>query len=377
MRILTAGESHGKAEVAILEGFPKGVHLEETVINAELARRQSGYGRGKRMGIERDTCEILSGVRDKITLGSPIAVIVHNHDVRIFPDKDDRQPKLSVPRPAHADLAASLKYGDTDVRNTLERASARETTARVCLGSICKQFLAEFNIKIASFTVSVGRVESLARPAGAADIIKRTKPSRINCIDRAKEALMIKEIDKAEKNCDTLGGVIEIWIDGVCPGLGSFMHLDKRLDAKLSGALMSIPAVKAVEIGLGFEYAKRSGGTAHDEIFYSKARGFYHNTNNSGGIEGGVSNGEAIVTRIAMKPIATLRKPLSSVNLITKKAEKAIVERSDTCAVAACGVIAESMSALVIAESFLEKFGGGTLKEIRNDYGSYLAGIKQ
>jgi chorismate synthase len=376
MRILTAGESHGKAETAILEGFPKGVKIEENIVNSELKRRQSGYGRGKRMQIEADTCEILSGVRNKITLGSPIAVLVNNHDARIFAGSNDNQPELVVPRPAHADLAASLKYGDRDIRNFLERASARETAARVCAGSLCKQFLANFNIKIVSFTVSVGRVESKIKPENIEEIIKKTNLSQLNCIDRAKEKLMLREIDKADKNLDTLGGVVEVWLAGACPGIGSFMHWDSRLDAKIAGALMSIPAIKGVEIGLGFAYAKCFGSVSHDQIFYSPVRGFYHKTNNSGGIEGGITNGESIKARIAMKPIATLRKPLSSVNLITKKSAKAIIERSDICAIAACGVIAESMMAIAVTESFLEKFGVDSLREIKANYHNYLMRLR-
>ena len=377
MRILTAGESHGLYEVAIMEGFPKGVTIKESLINNELKRRMSGAGRGKRMLIEKDTVEIVSGLRHKATLGSPIALLVRNKDARIFAQGDDKQAKLSIPRPAHADLAGALKYNDKDVRNILERSSARETVSRVCIGSICKQFLANFDINIASFTISVGSVTTDKRPKNIKDISNKVKRSKLNCIDSSKEKSMLKEIEKARLQKDSLGGIIEIQSEGVIPGLGSFMHFDKRLDAKLSSYLMSIPAVKGVEVGLGFEYAEKRGSVSHDEIHYSSRKGFYRNTNNSGGIEGGMSNGEPIIARIAMKPIATLTKPLNSINLSTKKAAKAIVERSDTCAVVACGVIAESMCAIALTEALLEKFGCDTLDEIKANYRNYLKSISK
>ena len=355
MRILTAGESHGKALVAILEGFPKGVKIDIDFINQELRRRQMGFGRGKRMQIEEDKAEIISGVRNRMTLGSPICILIKNKDQKIYPEKEDDLKPVLVPRPGHADLAGCLKFEEKDIQNILERASARETVARVCIGSICKQFLKEFDIKIASFTVSVGGITSLKKPKKVEEIIQKTKKSLLNCIDKEKEKLMIEEIEKAKKEKDTLGGIIEIWTEGVPPGLGSFMHFDERLDAKIAYYLMSIPAVKAVEIGLGFECAKKRGSCVHDAIFYSKKRGFYRKTNNCGGIEAGVSIGAPIVVRIAMKPISTLGNPLDSVNVLTKKKEKAPVIRSDICAVGACGVIAESMLAIVIAEMFLKK----------------------
>jgi chorismate synthase len=328
------------------------------------------------MQIEEDKIKILSGLRNKITLGSPVALMVKNKDVKIFSQSKDNLEPIYVPRPAHADLAGSLKYQEKDIRNILERSSARETVARVCAGSICKQFLSNFNTKIASFTVSVGKVFSLKKPKNVEEILRKTKKSKLNCIDKEKEKLMIKEIDKVKKDKDTLGGIIEIWIENVPPGLGSFMHFDKRLDAKLASYLVSIPAVKGVEIGLGFEYAKKRGSQTHDTIFYEKKKGFYHKTNNSGGIEGGVSTGEPIVLRIAMKPISTLMNPLDSVNLLTKKKEKAPCIRSDTCAIVSCGVVAESMCAIALTEVFLDKFGQDTLKEIRGNYQRYIKNLK-
>ena len=243
MRILTAGESHGKALVAILEGFPKGVKIDIDFINEELRRRQAGFGRGKRMQIEKDRVEIVSGVRNKITIGSPVSVLIKNRDQKIFPEKKDDLASLYIPRPGHADLAGLLKYGEKDIHNILERASARETAARVCIGSICKLFLKEFNIKIASFTVSIGGITSFKKPKNVEEIIKKTRNSLLNCIDKEKEKLIIEEIEKAKNDKDTLGGVIEIWADNVPTGLGSFMHFDKRLDAKIAYYLMSIPCL--------------------------------------------------------------------------------------------------------------------------------------
>lgn len=370
MRILTAGESHGEYIVSVVEGFPKGVQVDEKAINEELKRRMSGFGRGKRMSVEDDRVIIVSGLRNKLTLGSPIAMLVKNKDVKIFSQKADDLASLSVPRPAHADLAGALKYQEKDIRNILERASARETVARVCAGALCKQFLLNFKINIASFTVSVGSICSSLRPKNILEILSKTKNSKLNCLE--KEKLMLQEIARAEEKKDTLGGIVELWIEGVCPGLGSFMHFDKRLDAKLAASLVSIPAVKGVEIGLGFEYARSSGSSSHDAIYYLKTKGFYRQTNNSGGIEGGISTGSPIVARVAMKPISTLTNPLDSVNLVTKAKEKAPVVRSDTCAIVACGVIAENMSAVAITESLLEKFGADTLTEIKQNYKNYI-----
>jgi len=372
MRFLTAGESHGEYICAILEGFPKGVKIDKKAIDKELERRMSGAGRGKRMNIESDLVNVMSGLRDKISLGSPITMLIKNNDARIFSQKPDNLPALNIPRPAHADLAGALKYHETDVRNILERASARETAARVCVGSVCKQFLSNFDIEIAGFVTAVGKVTSSKKPKDVYEIIDKIKNSKLNCIDKEKEGLMLKEIIAAEKQKDSLGGIVEVWAQNLCPGLGSFMHFDRRLDSKIAAYMMSIPAVKGVEIGLGFEYAKKKGSLSHDAIYHSREKGFYHKTNNSGGIEGGISTGEPIVLRLAMKPIATLRMPLDSVNLINKRKEKAIVERSDTCAITACGVIAESMCAIALAESFLDKFGRDSLAEIKRNYSSYL-----
>lgn len=328
------------------------------------------------MSIERDKVNIVSGLRNKITLGSPITMLVKNKDAKIFAQGKDNLSPLFVPRPSHADLAGALKYQETDIRNILERSSARETVARVCIGAICKQFLLNFGIKIASFTLSVGGVSSEKRPKNILEIINKIKNSKLNCIDKNKEKLMVKEIECVAKAGDTLGGIIELWIDKVPPGLGSFMQFDKRLDAKFASYLMSIPAVKGVEVGLGFDYARVRGSLSHDAIYYKAGKGFIRKTNNSGGIEGGISTGSLIILRLAMKPIATLAKPLDSVNILNKKAEKAPIVRSDICAIAACAFIAENMSAIALTESFLEKFGSDTLREINSNYKNYLKSLK-
>lgn len=376
MRILTAGESHGKYIAAILEGFPKGVKVDQRFINQELKKRMSGFGRGKRMSIERDKVSIVSGLRDKITLGSPITLLVENKDVKIFTQGADKLPSLSVPRPAHADLAGALKYNETDVRNILERSSARETVARVCAGAVCKQFLGEFGVRIAGFTLSLGSVSSEKHPKNITEIISKSKNSKLNCIDKNKENLMVKEVEQAARAGDTLGGVVEVWAEGVVPGIGSPMHFDRRLDSKLAAYLMSIPAVKGVEVGLGFDYARAKGSCSHDAICHEPGKGFSRKTNNSGGIEGGISNGMPIVLRLAMKPIATLVKPLDSVSIVNKKTARAPVVRSDVCAIVACALIAENMCAIALTESFLEKFGSDTLKEIASNYNSYLKALK-
>jgi chorismate synthase len=373
LRFLTAGESHGEALVGILEGFPKGVSISRGLIDKELSRRQSGFGRGKRMSIEKDKILILSGLRAGISLGSPIAFVIKNKDKTIDAFSQDGLKSLTVPRPGHADLAGFLKYHDKDIRNILERASARETASRVALGSICKQFLSEFKIEVLSHIVSIGSIGIDKRGLSIREIKAKSKNSRLGCIDKKKEKLMIERIKKAQERGDTLGGVIEIVSENLPAGVGSFMHWDKRLEARLSYALMSIPAVKGVEVGLGFEYAKRLGSVSHDVISYSKSKGFFSQTNNAGGITGGISTGQPIVIRIAMKPIATLAKPLDSVDLVTKKKTKAPLVRSDVTAVTACGVVAESMVSFVLCRAFLEKFSSDNLSQIKKNYHTHLS----
>jgi len=345
LRYLTAGESHGMALVAILEGMPAGLKVETAKINQELKRRQAGFGRGRRMQIEKDRPQILSGLKKGITLGSPIALLIENKDASM-----EKLPAVICPRPGHADLAGVLKYGFNDARNVLERASARETASRVGIGAICKIFLAEFQMKITSRVLLIGQESA---PGAMRERILRAKEQR-----------------------DTVGGVFEVIAKGVPCGLGSYVQPDRRLDARLAAGIISIPGIKAVEFGLGFGYAEKSGSLCHDAIYYSEKQGYLRKTNNAGGIEGGISNGEDIVVRACMKPISTLLRPLGSVNMATHKPAKANVERTDTCVVEAAGVIAESVVAFVLAEALLEKFGGDNLLDIKKAYFGYLRRIK-
>lgn len=372
LRYLTAGESHGKAVLAILEGIPAGLRLIEEKINLELRRRKWGYGRGKRMEIEEDKVEIISGVRKGFTLGSPVALFIKNKDYKI-----EELPSIVCPRPGHADLAGALKYNTKDIRNILERASARETVARVAVGAICKLLLLEFGIEIASHVIQIGKIKIGNKNLGFGKIKDLAENSLLRCIDKSAEKKMCEEIDKAKEKKDTLGGAFEVIIKGVPPGLGSFMQYDLRLDGRLAQAIMAIPSVKAVEIGEGFINAGLFGSEVHDEIYYDKNKGcFYRKTNRAGGIEGGVSNGEAIVLRGYIKPISTLLSPLNSVNIISKKREKATVERADICVVPAGGVIAEAVAAFEIACAMREKFGGDSILEMKNNYQSYIKNLE-
>ncbi len=344
LRYLTAGESHGEALVAILEGVPAGLKIDATVINKELKRRQSGFGRGRRMQIETDKVHILSGLKNGVSIGSPIALLIKNKDFKI-----SKLPKVLFPRPGHADLAGLLKYGFTDARDVLERASARSTAVTVALGTVCKILLRQFGIEISSCVLSVGG-------------------------EKTKEG-MEEKIRQAINKKDTVGGIFEVVAKGVPPGLGSYTQPDKRLGARLAAEIMGTPGVKSIEIGLGLGFAYQFGSEVHDEIHYSRGKGFYRLTNNAGGIEGGISNGENIIVRACMKPISTLMNPLKSVNIITKKPGAANVERSDTCVVSAAGVVAESACAYVLADAFLEKFGSDSLRDIKDSYRNYLKKI--
>ena len=366
LRYLTAGESHGKALVTILEGMPAGLQISVDFINEELKKRQSGYGRGDRMKIESDAAEILSGLRNNETIGSPISMMIKNSDARI-----DELPKIHSARPGHADLAGAMKYGRRDMRDILERSSARETAARVAVGAVCKTLLAEFGIDIFSHVIYIGGIDAHTSSLKISDIKNAAAASQLRCADKAAEKLMCEEIDKASAEGDTLGGIFEVIITGQPAGLGSHVQWDRKLDAKLAMGVMSIQAVKGVEIGGGFALAKRMGSKTHDEIIYKNGR-FTRPTNNAGGIEGGISNGEPIILRAAMKPISTLRKPLRSVDIITKEATSAAVERSDVCAVPSAAVVAEAVSAFEIADAILEKFGSDSLAEISKNYQSYI-----
>lgn len=389
LRYLTAGESHGRELTAIIEGMPAGLEVVSSDIDRELARRQSGYGRGGRMKIETDRAEITSGIRHGKTLGSPIALVVKNRDwenwTEIMAPGEASLPAdsraVTRPRPGHADLTGGLKYGHRDLRNVLERSSARETTMRVAAGSIARRLLDEFGIGVYSWVTEIGGVRGDIAGAPAA-LFRSAESSQVRCPDAAASKAMMAAIDKAKAEGDSLGGAFEVVLTGVPPGLGSFVQWDRKLDARCAFALMSIQAIKGAEVGMGFRVASVPGSEVHDEIFYTQkgksARfwprrpGFSRKTNNAGGIEGGMSNGEAIVLRAAMKPIPTLYKPLRSVDIETKKPFKASVERSDTCAVPAAAVIAEAVVAFEVAGAFLEKFGGDSISEIERNYTGYL-----
>ena len=396
-RFLTAGESHGKGLTTIVEGMVAGIPLEAVHINKELKRRQQGYGRGPRMAIEEDKAEIISGIRHGLTIGSPIALFIPNRDwqnwqetMSVVPVEKEAEA-VTRPRPGHADLAGVIKYGLRDIRPILERASARETAARVAAGAIARRFLEELGIAIHSHTVAIGGVtaplrdDSLPRcgPGQAVSIDwQQVEASPVRCADAETEKEMMAAIDKAKAEGDTLGGVLEVIAVSVTSGLGSHVHWDRRLDGRVAQAIMSINAVKGVEIGAGFGLAGLKGSEAHDIIEPSptvsaseakQSPPWRHATNRAGGIEGGISNGEDIIVRAVVKPIATLANPLPSVDLLSGEMVKAHYERSDICIVPAAGVIAEAMLAIVLADACLEKFGGDNLKETLANYHNYLS----
>ena len=371
LRYLTGGESHGKCMLTIIDGIPSGLKVDKAIIDDELARRMRGRGRGKRMQIESDEVDILSGLRAGRTIGSPVSFLVKNMDQSI-----DKLPKIYQPRPGHADLGGILKYNLDDVRSVLERASARETVSRVAVGALSKILLAQFGIRIASHVVVIGLVASKARGLTLDKIISASDKSPVMCADPGASSKMCRQIDKAAKAGDTLGGVFEVIIHGVPPGLGSYVQWDRKIDANLAKAIMSIQAIKGVSLGIGFETAALAGSKVHDEIFYDKSKGYYRKTNRAGGIEGGMTTGEDIIVRAAMKPISTLVKPLSTVDIRTKRTVKATVERSDVCAVPAASVVGEAVSAIEIANAMLEKFGGDSLVEMKRNFAGYLAQIK-
>ena len=383
-RFLTAGESHGEALVAVIDGVPAGLPLTEGEINEDLARRQRGYGRGGRMKIERDRVHLTSGVRWGMTLGSPITLTIPNLDWENWkatmsvapPEPGAATKQVTRPRPGHADLAGAMKYGHRDIRNVLERSSARETTARVAVAGVAKKLLREVGIEILSHVVEIGgaRVGELDLPWG--EIRGRAEASEVRCADPEAEKRMIQAIDDAKAKGDTLGGIFEVVALGCPVGLGSYVQWDRRLDGRLAQAFCAILAIKGVELGLGFETARRPGSQVHDEILYDPDAGFKRTTNNAGGLEGGVTNGQPVVIRAAMKPLSTLRTPLRSVDVATKEAVEAVVERSDVCAVPAAAVVGEAMMAIVLAQAFLEKFGGDSLEEIRRNYDAYQESLK-
>lgn len=384
LRYLTAGESHGKGMTVIIEGMVSGLPLTSDVINRQLGRRQKGYGRGGRMKIETDSAEILSGIRHGKTLGSPITLFVANRDYKNWEAEMTPEPSeptgkkiVECPRPGHADLAGGLKYNHHDLRNILERASARETTVRVAAGAIARHFLDQFGVLIVGHVTCIGGVENHEKRPPLAELEKIAEEDDVRCFDPEASRKMKEKIDVAKKGGDTVGGIFEILIDGLPPGLGSHVQWDRKLDGRLAQAVMSIQAIKGVEIGVGFDEGRRLGSEAHDEIYFSpESKNFYRPTNRAGGLEGGTTNGEAVVLRAVMKPISTLYRPLHSVNIRTKEEVKASVERSDTCAVPAACVIAENVVAFVVAQAFLEKFGGDSLSESRRNVEGYLEQVR-
>lgn len=368
MRYLTAGESHGPQLTTIIEGLPAGMPILAEDINVDLARRQKGHGRGRRMQIEKDRAKIVSGVRHGHTLGSPVALVVENNDWKHWTEIMGPEPveegkegeikrKITNPRPGHADLNGGLKYGHRDLRNVLERSSARETTVRVAAGAVAKKLLSLLGIEVASHVIEIGGVKSKVTQYDSIDSLRDiTEKSPVRCLDSQAEKEMMKAIDDAKENGDSIGGIVEVVVEGMPAGVGSYVHYDRKLDAKLAGAMVSINAFKGVEIGIGFEAARKPGSEVHDEIEWSEGKGYYRSTNRLGGFEGGMTTGMPIVVRGVMKPIPTLYKPLKTVDIDTKKPYSASIERSDSCAVPAAAVVAESVIAWELASAIVDQF---------------------
>ena len=382
LRFSTAGESHGQGLITILEGIPAGLNINTEDIDVDLARRQKGYGRGQRMNIETDQVHILSGVRYAKSMGSPITLFIFNKDWQnwqsvMSPTSVDIDGKhLKKPRPGHADLAGLMKYGVDDFRNILERASARETAARVAVGAVCRELLKEFGINIYSYVETIGKVSAKLSGIDKSQIQHLAEMSFVRCPDKVASKKMIQVIRQANSKGDTLGGKFKVIAENVPIGLGSHTQWDLKLDGRLAQSLMSIQAIKAVEVGLGTKFASTLGSSSHDEIFYSNKKGFYRMTNRAGGTEGGMSNGENIEISCTMKPIPSLSKPLKSVNIDNKKAEKAEAVRSDVCAVPAAGVVGEAAVAFELARAMIDKFGGDCLEDMKNNYKNYISRIQ-
>jgi len=380
MRYLTAGESHGPKLTVIIEGVPAGLILLEEDINKDLHRRQLGYGRGRRMQIEKDTVEISSGVRHGVTLGSPICLTVENNDFKHWTkimghapiseeESSEMKRMITRPRPGHADLNGAIKYGHRDIRNVLERSSARETTVRVAAGAVAKIILKQLGIEIGSHVTEIGGVRANATYSTVAEIQEKSEASQVRCLDEEAAQLMMEKIDQAKADGDSIGGIVEVVVEGMPIGVGSYVHYDRKLDAKLAFAMMSINAFKGVEIGIGFEAAHIPGSQVHDEIMWDEEKGYLRKTNNLGGIEGGMSTGMPIVVRGVMKPIPTLYKPLQSVDIETKEAYLASIERSDSCAVPAAAVVAESVVAWELANALLEQFTSDQMEQLKKAVG--------
>ena len=383
LRYLTAGESHGEALSVIIDGLPAGLPLPLEKINFWLAERQKGHGRGGRMKIETDRAHVIGGLRNGMTLGSPLSMLVHNKDwanweKMMHPEKgSDAHIKgvaLSRPRPGHADLAGGLKYGHEDLRNVLERASARETTSRTAAGAVAVALLEQLGVRFAAHVVEIGGLR-LKKSPDFKRVEKEAFDSPVRCVDEKLSRQMVARVDEAKAKGDSLGGAFEVRVMGLPPGLGSYVQWDRKLDARLARALMSIQSVKAVEIGMGVEFAHHFGSETHDEIHYRKGA-YGHDSNNAGGIEGGMSNGEELVLRASMKPIPTLMKPLKSVDMATHQSFKAKYERSDTCSVPAAAVVGLCVAAFELADAALEKFGGDSLREIKSSLGAYQRYLK-
>src|SRR6478752_824723 len=389
MRYLTAGESHGPQLTTILEGVPAGLPLTAEDINTDLARRQKGHGRGRRMQIEKDQAEILSGVRHGYTLGSPITLAVENNDWKhwtkimgIEPiseeESEEVKRKISRPRPGHADLNGAIKYGHRDMRNVLERSSARETTVRVATGAVAKQVLKAVGVNIACHVLEIGGVKAEKTAyESLTELQEKTEASPVRCLDEEAGQKMMKAIDDAKENGDSIGGVVEVVVEGMPTAVGSYVHYDRKLDSKLAAAIMSINAFKGVEIGVGFEAARRPGSEVHDEILWDEQNGYTRKTNNAGGLEGGMTTGMPIVVRGVMKPIPTLYKPLQSVDIDTKEPFAASIERSDSCAVPAAAVVAESVIAWELASAIIDQFGADRIQLIQENVKKHEEYAKQ
>lgn len=389
MRYLTAGESHGPQLTAIIEGLPAQLPLTADMINKELKRRQGGHGRGRRMQIEKDTVEIVSGVRHGKTLGSPVALVVKNDDwkhwtnimgIEPIEDEDEVKRQLTRPRPGHADLNGGMKYGHRDLRNVLERSSARETTVRVAVGAVAKQLLAELGIKMVSHVTEIGgiQVDPTTYTGKTVDEIREiVENDAVYCADPSKTKEMTDLIDVTKKNGDSIGGTVEVIVEGMPAGIGSYVHYDRKLDAKIAASIMSINAFKGVEFGLGFEMARRPGSEVHDEILWNEQDGYTRRTNNLGGFEGGMSTGMPIVVRGVMKPIPTLYKPLQSVDIETKEPFQASIERSDSCAVPAASIVAEHVVAFEIANALLEQFDADQMPRLKENIENFKAYTKE
>lgn len=378
LRVVTAGESHGPGLTTIVEGLPAGLELSQETIDRDLARRQLGHGRGGRMKIEKDAAAVTAGVRHGRTLGGPIALQVANRDYKNWEERmnpwpvEADVPEVHLPRPGHADLAGVQKYGFTDVRNVLERASARETAARVAGGALAKAFLRALGVTVVSHVTQIGSVRAPERDAEPvlADF-DAVDESPVRCLDADATKAMVNEINVLRKKNESIGGIFELYAFGLVPGLGSHVSWTERMDGLIAGALLSIQAAKGVGLGDGFDLAGRPGSEAHDEIFYSEERGYYRETNRSGGIEGGMTTGEPLVARVAMKPIPTLTKPLRSVDIATKEPSQALRERTDSCVVPAAGVVGEAMLAIVLAGAYRDKFGGDHIDDVKAAVAAY------